>query len=866
MHDSIASQAVPSLFYFQNWHLAFQAVDYLDADNLPGPFQHYWSLSVEEQYYILWPILFSLILFLGHRLRGFPPLDLAKYFVSGITIASLAYSVYITEKDPAFAYFDAFARFWELGIGSLLATYQGWNEFNERSKRICSVLGITLITASFIWIDSSVSFPSYTALLPTLGSALVIIGASSVGQSFTNRVLRLSPMQLLGDVSYSLYLWHWPVLLLVTGLSSGVVGYSHGLMILAASFALAFTTKILIEDTFRFSAKRPPSAMKTATIFIAAAGIPATLSLAITFGYLSFGDKHFDVGVNVTPLSKDLNKPRFSLQNALQSVKDDKPIAYTEGCHANQRREIPSICNYGDPNSNYTLVLVGDSHAMQWLSPLKKHAETQGFRLLAITKSACALGEGLVVLNKGEPYESCLKWNKNLRELIVSIAPDAVLASQSIEYLNLIEPKDTSNPNSAAENAVLLKKSLVPFFEFLHGSGIKVIALKDTPKMGVDIPVCLSENLESPSKCHRKRGEVVNIPERPDPIVLAAQELEYVQLVDMTDSICGNVDCKAFDGSGIIWRDSHHITSSFSIRLYDLLTSKLELELLDKLPLNTSSKDSGYNDEVSGDVYIATKPALNGCYSRSDSASLNVCEVSTGDNGTVLAIGDSRMGQWRSALEQFGKDTGRNIYMALKNSCPLGEGKAEGLSTERRDHCKNWQEELLAYIQKTEPKTVFISQAIGYKLEGFSSYRDNSSRLAQGVSEFLLKSGISNKNVFLISDTPRLGFDAPRCIAKNGNLSPALCKAVRSNALPDFSRPNPMEIVASSSDANTVDLSDAVCGERYCPALRDDILIWRSKYLLSDLFVTRYASEIIELLKKAMLGNVIPPESNRGFE
>ncbi|MGO1167995.1 MAG: acyltransferase family protein, partial [Janibacter sp.] len=248
---NLGTDVMAATFYVINWALAYRSVDYLAEDAAPSLLQHYWSLSVEEQFYVVWPLIIIVGLFIAKRTR-LRPKPLLFGLLGLIAAASLAYSVVHTASDPATAYFYSTTRIWELAIGALLAFLVVRLASLPRGiAELLAGVGLLLVLWSAFFLDGKTPWPGAWALAPTVGAALIIAAGCASQSTITARLLSLKPMVWIGGLSYAIYLWHWP-LITMAKVAYPDVRIRHLVVLGLLSIALAWMTKHLVEDPIRF--------------------------------------------------------------------------------------------------------------------------------------------------------------------------------------------------------------------------------------------------------------------------------------------------------------------------------------------------------------------------------------------------------------------------------------------------------------------------------------------------------------------------------------------------------------------------------------------------------------------------------------
>ncbi|MCZ8547089.1 acyltransferase [Mesorhizobium qingshengii] len=541
--EETAIQVAASALYVQNWRLAWQAVDYLAAEEAASPVQHYWSLSIEEQFYIVWPLLMAATIWLARRLgQSTKGALLAALFL--VFIGSLLASVLITRTDPAQAYFVTHTRLWELALGGLLALTIDRFTAALPSRAAMMMIGIGAIVASALFFSASTPFPGAYALLPTLGTVLIIAaGDIRVGRF---RGLDVAALRYIGDRSYSIYLWHWPLIVFYSS-HRPAVGLFAGLGLVVLSLAISHLSYRYVEQRYR----RPRSDTEWRPLVHGSVAVTVCVVVSGGLGY-ALGRHGVDISLVGTPnypgpaalLANAAVPPGVDLIPPLGKLKNDVPIVYRRKCHQQQDSTQAVGCQLGDPNGARTVVVIGDSHAAQWIPAIDKIARDRKWKLVTFTKAACPF-TGVMVTDNGKPYEACAQWRDNVLAEIGKLRPDLMFTSQS-------------NYSSTPEPAMV--EGLRGIWSELNAAGVHIIAIRNTPFVKFDPGDCLAAN---PDKCVTARQDV----EASNVFALAAKTVPGVHVIDMNDALCTKDKCSAVVGNIIVWRDYHHMTATYALAL-----------------------------------------------------------------------------------------------------------------------------------------------------------------------------------------------------------------------------------------------------------------------------------------------------------
>jgi peptidoglycan/LPS O-acetylase OafA/YrhL len=570
----IGGDVKSAALYVVNWRLANRSVDYLAEDSVASPVQHYWSLAVEEQYYLVWPLLLLLAAWWARR-RGRSFGTELWIGLAIIGIPSFVYSIYKTGVDPAVSFFITTTRMWELAIGAAVAL--GVSSLARLPRTVAIALGwcgLAAIIASALVYSTKSAWPGYSALLPTLGTAGVIAAGSAAGQNGPVRILGTPAFTWIGGLSYSLYLWHWPLIVAASAYWGGLSA-AHGLAVAAASVVPAWLTLKIVENPIRFSPttfKRARNALWLGAA-LSACGFLVGHTLISATSAITNRDVANAVGARVLGSTPDKYRPASKVDGMVPdplAATQDVPNAYARGCQAEQDSAKVVSCTYGAPEGKITVALVGDSKALQWISALDTIGNRRGWKVVTYTKSSCSFSAAMVT-RQGEPYTTCSEWNTAVLQKLRSSKPDMVLTSQG--RATAIDPADPG----AGENRDAMVNGLRSRWRQLIATGSTVAVLLDNPNPPTKLrPVygCVDEHRQALDECAFSRREGERLGARTVQRE-AAKGLEGVAVVDMVDYLCPGDQCPPVIGNVLIYRQGSHLTKTY----VDTLAPRLEKAL-----------------------------------------------------------------------------------------------------------------------------------------------------------------------------------------------------------------------------------------------------------------------------------------------
>lgn len=592
--SSVSGDAVSSLLYVQNFHLAVTGKEYGAVDQGASMFQHMWSLSVQLQIYLGSLLVIVVLAALGARRVIRPLLVLA-------VVASFGFSIYLHEVDQAWNYYSPLSRFWEIGLGGLAGLWLVHRPFPRRlrwARGPMTAVGLILFTGSGLVLDGAEQFPGPPTLIPLGGALLVILARSPLFEA--------PVFQFLGRISYSFYLWHWPLLVLVVHAMSdptaarftggtGIVaalgprGVPTGCVVIACSIALAWATHRFIEAPLRQGAKPARSwvlsdpryfsaALAHRGSAIAGVGIAALSTVIVasptlldrpmsemSLAELDLADypgplvrrTHYEPPVMepMPPAWADTDSmfPATQSDNC-SAIFGDTDVILTQGRNST---DIP--CAYGDVDSDSTLYLFGDSHAEHFLPALNIVGKYRNIKIVPVLKMGCSPGITKLLSDELTVDQECEEWKNNAMEWVVNNPPTEGV------FLIGTRPPGPGNPGPDPE---FVPEGYVRVVSALTDAGVHSWVARDTPwPRPLDVRECVAENYNDAADvaqlCGMPRDRVL-APVNP---ALEAYGGLDVTLMDFSESFCGPDWCPGVIGNILVYRDGSHVTNVFSAML-----------------------------------------------------------------------------------------------------------------------------------------------------------------------------------------------------------------------------------------------------------------------------------------------------------
>lgn len=589
----IIEDGIASALYVSNYRFILQGTEYHAVITPPSPFQHYWSLGVEEQFYLLWPALILGTAWLIRRVRRRTNVEATAgprpylTVLALVAAASFALSLVVTNWAPIVAFFSLPTRAWELAVGGLVAlTARQWGRLPTRTAAVIGWIGLGVILVACTQLTATTPYPGSAALAPVLGATLVIGAGCALPTKGCGRFLALRPMQAIGRVSYSWYLWHWPVLMVALWSVAPFTGHGLWLGVLGALFSLGLAALTLrfIENPLRVTPRirRSPrlslvlgGAVTMVAVCVGVAVLPpnpvgrgepsAPMTLTASPARAGSGIDAYDIAVHqifaqvqaAVAASADLKAVPSNLQPPLADTSRRTPAA-SNGCVLGYFEVTQPECSAGDTASKTTVAVLGDSNAAMWNPAFEQFAGDRHWRLETLTKAVCPMLD-LPIINPivSREYTECARWRTQIISRLQAEHPQLIVLSMLRRYGARF---GWAVGFTSYEKPWL--DSLTRLVKELGATGAQVLVLGPIPDPGSVVPNCLSVHLNDATHCSPPTSTPVNR------AGIAAESAATTagggQYADITDLFCTSQRCPVIVGNTLVYQDESHLTSQSS--------------------------------------------------------------------------------------------------------------------------------------------------------------------------------------------------------------------------------------------------------------------------------------------------------------
>lgn len=582
--QDVTKDAMAAALYVANYRFAVHGTDYLAASTAPSPLLHYWSIAVEEQFYLIWPLVL-LLATAGTSARW----ARAVFALAALAVGSFALSLFWTNSAPTWAFYSLPTRAWELAAGGLLAlAAPALSRLPVVLAAVIGWLGIGTIVVGYVNIDSHTPFPGTAALVPVLGTALVIAAGCRAAPAGPCALLRIQSLQVIGRTSYSWYLWHWPILVLAPAALGISLSLGGRLIAVAVSALAARLTLVLVEDPLRFARplrNRPKRSLALGAAFSVTALI-ASFTTALALPSLQgAGPAAKPIALQPSP-HRAQNTPESPLEQSvatavaqgvgtqnvpsnlapsLDEAKIDKAQPFFDGCALTWTATDQAECAYADTAAPRRIVLFGDSHAAQWQPTFETIANTQHWRVESLNKTTCPPLE-LPIFSPylSRDYTECEQWRQQMLARIRAEHPALVVLGVARHYNEDYHFTPYSRQWLAGMTAMVRE---------IHAMSIPVLVMGAIPKPPSDVPTCLSAHLHNVPACTFERQDTVNeTGVRAEAAATAAGSGTYLNLIPL---LCTGKQCPVIVGNNLVYRDDNHLTTSYARWLAPVVADQL---------------------------------------------------------------------------------------------------------------------------------------------------------------------------------------------------------------------------------------------------------------------------------------------------
>lgn len=588
----VMDDAVWTSLFLANVRFAQTGSDYFAQDQATSPLQHYWSLSVEEQFYVVWPVVVLVWVWWASRRAarraveapGGPvdgpsrlPLRSLGLVLALAAIASLAWSIHATAASPESAYFSTFTRAWELiaGAAAAVVVAAGWQVRSAAVRAVVGLLGLGAIVVGAVIFDGTTPFPGTAALVPVLGTVALLVSGGSGTEGPVARLLGVKPLRAIGDWSFSLYLWHWPVIILVRGRWGEDVldPLWAKVALIGGVLVISWATYRWVETPFRQHTFWRPNwrsvlvyPLSVACVIVATVAGPPLLGQA--------GD---GTGAPITvaendPLLRKLGPERAMVSASVGAAEQGHaipaslrpPLMKISGSRGNlacNRVETREVCPMGDLDSDIDVVLYGDSHALAWSPAIEELSTRHGVRLHTFAQTGCKVLDLSTKLRADENWESCREFQEWVYGQLDTLKPDLVLVTSWVPgYVANAEGELVGRDDPKQFHELFREGFRGPARQLLKRAD-RVVAFAGTPRVPESVADCLTTRDANLGDCLFAPDQFTRDLNADIAAVAAQEGADYV---DVNDFFCEAGRCPAVIGDYVAIRDTHHVMPQYA--------------------------------------------------------------------------------------------------------------------------------------------------------------------------------------------------------------------------------------------------------------------------------------------------------------
>jgi len=554
-------EVVASMFFYQNWQLAISSTDYLDASQMKSPVEHFWALSIQGQFYMIWFVLFSFILWMVKKYTIQNAKPMINTILGVLFVTSLSYSIYLTEVNQPWAYFITMTRVWEFALGSLLCINLSSIHIPKWMATLMGWLGLIGLVLTGILFNVSQMFPGYIALWPMTCALFIVLSGTRDTTFGIKRFLGSKPMVKLGGIAFGIYLWHWVLLEFYRYNVQQTPGFLMGTAIILSAILLSYLMTEFIEKPIR-SAKVDRSAFKKLAIMMSI----NVLLIGSLFGLKYFEEQELKNGVSASdyPGAMAVKNPDKTPEHdpfpSYANVFDDLPLVHTDGTNQVLSKSDIKVGEYGETKDYIaTIALVGSSHSEQWFGAIHEAAKGEKYRILNITRSGTRFSTGY--------DDNVLKgiWNQNVLDYLKDADVDLII----------------SHVTAADATKDKIHQQMVDQMQYVKDEyGIDGLALRDNPRYSFNV----LESLETSSIKETTKKMNAEVNQRDEAYWKNFEQTnKSLYKLDLTDYFHVDGEFRPVIGNVVIYRDVSHMTNSYAESFGPVFKQKLNEVVTDIL-------------------------------------------------------------------------------------------------------------------------------------------------------------------------------------------------------------------------------------------------------------------------------------------